>query len=147
VDDFDALIDDAGGEPGMTYGTNSLEKLFFGSGGGSGGHDEDNVSPDFLAATSGSGGRGGGLVFIAVNSLILGGSISARGQDGHDAIADNHRDDGGGGGAGSGGSVLVFMVNSNAIEANAAVDGGEKGLGGRTSIIIHQDEEQAAMDA
>jgi hypothetical protein len=81
---------------GQSYGTASLERLYLGSGGGSGGTDDH--SPD-----SGTGGRGGGIVLFFANHLQVAGLISARGGGG--GRGEDTTDSGNGGG-GSGGTIL-----------------------------------------
>jgi uncharacterized repeat protein (TIGR01451 family) len=121
---------DFGGYPGLTYGTNTLSKLFMGSGGGSGGHDKDNFLANPGATISGKGGNGGGILLIAAGALTLDGILSARGDAGTDAAGIGNADEVGGGGGGSGGSILLFVGSYSNVATST--EGGEGGRGGRT---------------
>ena len=82
----------AGGDPGNTYGINSLATLFLGSGGGGG------------ADTYGqNGGNGGGAVVIYTRTLTNNGTIRCDGAQGTGSSSSGWD----GGGSGSGGSVLI----------------------------------------
>jgi hypothetical protein len=78
---------------GKTYG-------FAGGQGGSSGANDTGA-----AATSGAGGGGGGNVWIAANTIINNGRISANGGNGGNATGTGAA---GGGGGGSGGTVIVI---------------------------------------
>lgn len=103
-----------GGGGGGTYGYANLDRLFYGSGGGGGG--------GYTASTPGSGGKGGGIIFLAVDTLSIGGAISANGANGTNASNIS-----GGGGGGSGGSVKIvgdsLTLGSSIVTATGGVGG------------------------
>jgi hypothetical protein len=109
-----------GGGGGGTYGVGILDNIYFGSGGGSGGP----YSPPY-----GTGGSGGGIVFISARNIEVnsGGIIEINGGDGETAPAGNNS---GGGGGGAGGSLFINtynLSNSGSLEVNGGM-GGEDGL-------------------
>jgi hypothetical protein len=120
-----------------TYGDAVLTKLFFGSGGGSGGND--NTLSD--NPQGGLGGSGGGILVIKASSLTVNGTTSARGTAGQgDATAGCFGgstttcwDYSGAGGGGSGGSMYLsagtVSMGASAVTAVA----GAGGLGGSTN--------------
>lgn len=89
--------DDPSENGGAVYGSASLERILLGSGGGAGATDDHSE-------TSGSGGRGGGIILIYSGQLSLAGLMTARGGDGTGGSDPN---DSGNGGGGSGGTVLI----------------------------------------
>lgn len=103
-----------GGGGGGTYGTADLARLFFGSGGGSGGR-HDGYAP-------GLGGNGGGLLRISANSLINSGVIESKGGNG----GYGNYPCGAGGGA-SGGSIYLQAIDMNL--GNTVVASGGSGAG------------------
>lgn len=109
-----------GGHP-LTY---SPDRLFFGGGGGSGcGND----------TYGGTGGRGGGLVFLHVYGDISGtGSIEANGEKGENAEGPSpgnfgRTGDDGAGGGGGGGSVYIQNINPIPASIMINAEGGEGG--------------------
>jgi hypothetical protein len=86
------------GIPGVPVGANDLGDLFLGGGGGGGG-----VGPE-EGTVSGTGGSGGGIIFISAAHLnVSGGLLHANGGAGYDPTS---KADGGGGG-GSGGAIIL----------------------------------------
>jgi len=111
-----------GGVGGAVYGDAALAKIFFGSGGGSGGYTTDS--------TLGRGGDGGGIVIIFANQITITSSIDASGNDGTVEFGDY----GGGGGAAAG---AIYLSHAQAIVgfANVKVAGGAGGLAnGRSEV-------------
>ena len=78
------------GQPGSTYGTNTLTTMYLGSGGGGG------------SESGGPGAAGGGIVTLLCRTLTNSGSITSGGLQGGPGT---NAPDGGGGG--SGGSVYI----------------------------------------
>ena len=95
-----------GGGGGGTYGTADLSKLFMGTGGGGGSAAS--------GMTSGTGGTGGGITYIAANSITVSGSLSSNGSAGGGGSGATR----GGGGGGSGGSVYLA---ANTINTGASL--------------------------
>jgi len=89
-----------GGGGGGTYGTADLARLFFGSGGGAGGK-HDGYVPGF-------GGNGGGVLFIASQTLNNSGIVESKGGNGGNGSYPN-----GPGGGASGGSILLRALDMN----------------------------------
>lgn len=111
-----------GGQPGLTYGSTDLSKIFPGSGGGGGGKGKDGYG-----ATAGSGG---GIIIAYVNNLVVTGAINVNGDD----AASDASEHGGGGGGGSGGSLyLVFDTGMLGSDLVTAI-GGNGGNGSSASI-------------
>jgi hypothetical protein len=127
-----------GGAALNTYGysgTSAQNKIFMGSGGGSG-HDNDGYGM--------SGGHGGGIVYIAANSIIANAAtaadnkIMANGEIGYRFITaangwyDYSWSDGAGGG-GAGGTVILnantFSGSNLAVEANGGKGSNSEGVG------------------
>ena len=110
---------DVFGDAGLAYGNEN--KLFLGSGGGSGYGD---IS---INRTGGGGGSGGGIIFIATKQLTNNGLLTANGDDGEIGLS--------GGGGGSGGTVQLIIPNY--IGPLPSVEGGKGsmacGLGGTAS--------------
>lgn len=118
--DYRRVAGGIGGHP-LTY---SSDRLFFGGGGGAGcGND----------TYGGTGGRGGGIVFMHVYGNTTGnGSVLANGEKGENAEGPSpgnfgRTGDDGAGGGGGGGSVYIKNMNPipNTITINA--EGGEGG--------------------
>ena len=130
-------VTETGGTGGGTYGSADLSKIYFGSGGGEGGHR--------LTGSAGRGGDGGGIIYICANSISLGASssINARGENGTAGSGSNAS----GGGAGSGGSVFLkgktVSIGTNKIDASGGTGGGAGtigtagGAGGAGRIAIY----------
>jgi len=129
-------IDGLGGLP---YGAADTMDIEMGSAGGASGW------ADYIP-NGGSGGNGGGAIWIEANSINNAGAISANGDEGEIAYNDST-----GGGAG-GGILLVAgtMVNSGSLKANGGGggttkcitpgvcgqdDGGGGGSGGRIKLF------------
>lgn len=102
-----------GGQPGNSYGTSDLSKLYFGSGGGGGGKGKDGYGD--------SGGNGGGIIFIKSNKLINNGTITAAGG----TAPRNGKENAGGGGGGAGGSVLLESQNLTTVANGININGKE----------------------
>jgi hypothetical protein len=82
---------------GDTYGTSDLAHWYLGSGGGSGATDDHSN-------TSGTGGRGGGILAIFAQSYVIDGALRSAGTNG--LIPADYTDSGNGGG-GAGGTLLL----------------------------------------
>jgi MYXO-CTERM domain-containing protein len=140
---FENYTHSGAGAGGSAYGDDSLARVFFGSGGGSGALDHDG-SP---TGESGAGGAGGGIVYVRADSFAFTGSVSADGEDGGAAWGNGGNETGGGGG-GSGGSLYLdvphvlmdpnwgahgaLSVNGGAVGADCTgfeMDGGQGGRG------------------
>jgi hypothetical protein len=110
------------GEGGLSYGTNDLSRVYFGSGSGAGGGScSDGHTPQ-------PGKIGGGIVMLFANTITVqsGGSISSRGGDGDQ---NSNRAAAGGG---AGGSILIKAKTSFVNSGNLFVNGGIGGLGTAT---------------
>ncbi len=95
---------------GGTYGAPDLsDRLYFGSGGGAGATDE-------VEGSSGSGGRGGGILLVWAGRATIDGRASASGATG---LAAAGLYDPGNGGGGSGGSVLL---RAGALEGSGSLN-------------------------
>lgn len=115
------------GGGGGTYGTETLTSLFLGSGGGGGGgHDNDAVT----GYAGRDGGDGGGIVYIAADTITVVGSVSGNGENGVAANAD-----GGASGGGSGGSIYLATDPDNLTLGSSLVTttGGSTGAAGVTT--------------
>ncbi|MFC1653586.1 hypothetical protein ACFL1M_01950 [Patescibacteria group bacterium] len=123
----------APGGGGGTYGDVNLEDLFMGSGGGGGGSYTDY--------RSGDGGDGGGVVFIAADTITVSGSISADGNNGGGST----RPAGGGGAGGSVklmGSTLTLgssLVTAENGAGGTSGNGDHGGAGGDGRVAIFYD--------
>ncbi|MBI5359086.1 MAG: DUF2341 domain-containing protein [Planctomycetes bacterium] len=98
------------GGAGLTYGTNYLSGIFFGSGGGEG-SNYYYFGGQFQPSGYGSGGNGGGIIYIAAPTVANTGSITAKGNDGQNGYLRAQTVDdiaGGGGGGGAGGSICLL---------------------------------------
>ncbi|MFQ5716316.1 MAG: hypothetical protein ACE5GQ_04380, partial [Nitrospinales bacterium] len=105
------------GKGGVAYGIPDLSSgLFFGSGGGGGPHDN----------TVATGGIGGGIIYIATNSLTTAGTISV---DGADSTVASPGGSGGGGGAGA------LFLQSNIFTPSAATSSSVKGVGSANTPV------------
>ncbi|MEP7103309.1 MAG: PA14 domain-containing protein [Candidatus Dojkabacteria bacterium] len=109
------------GGPGKTYGTNEVEKLYFGGGGGSGGAGQDGTD-------SGAGGNGGGAILIDANVLNITGQITSVGGNGASAQGGGYNL-AGGGGAGAGGTIVLKTKSANIETNKLLVNGGNGGPG------------------
>lgn len=105
-------------------------RLYLGGGGGSG---ETNNATDNPTIAQGSGGNGGGLVFIRARSISGSGTINANGQDGEPG----GRDAGGGGGAGG---TVVVVTDSTSVPGLVVNTNG--GVGGNTGLPLTGGETQ-----
>ena len=108
------------GQPGSIVGFADLSKLVFGGAGGEGGADEDGAYP-------GTGGNGGGIIFISAGSIANSGSILSKGIDGNDGTNGSPGSGCGtrGGGGGAGGSI--FISSSISGSGTIVAIGGEGG--------------------
>lgn len=120
-----------GGGGGGTYGNTSIDNLYLGSGGGGGGGAYD---------VGGTGGKGGGIIYISANSINVTGTISANGGSGGSVSY------GGGGGGGAGGSIKIFantltigtnLISASAGSAGTSTNGSAGGSGGDGRIYIN----------
>ncbi|MDP3014516.1 MAG: hypothetical protein Q8M92_09755, partial [Candidatus Subteraquimicrobiales bacterium] len=109
------------GAGGNSYGSSDLSKLYFGSGGGAGSHDIDAND-----GSGGAGGRAGGIIYISANTLSISGSLTARGNNGANAVTGTGNETAGGGG-GSGGSIKLvgntLTLGTNLITATGGTGG------------------------
>ena len=111
------------GQGGSVYGDADITKLHFGSGGGSGGTDEDHTG------RGGHGGAGGGALLVEAGAVDIAGALRANGAQGGNATSS----DNGGGGGGAGGS-LVLRARTGQLQASGVLQAsggsGGNGLGG-----------------
>ncbi|MFS8130858.1 MAG: beta strand repeat-containing protein [Candidatus Dojkabacteria bacterium] len=114
------------GSAGNTYGTNTLDKLFLGSGGGGGGAVNFGSGSGTFG---GNGGNGGGIVMINSANIGIGGTIGSNGSNGINGNS-NGGYGGSGGGAGSGGSIFISSSSLDLGSSNVIANGGSKGIGG-----------------
>ncbi len=105
-------------------------RLFLGGGGGAG---ENNNADDNPTIAQGSGGNGGGLVFIRARNITGIGTINSNGQTGQPGGRDA------GGGGGSGGTVVV-VTDSTTIPGLIVNTAG--GAGGNTGLPLYGNETQ-----
>ena len=99
------------------YGDDISADLLGGSGGGIGGF----IPRDIVMSATGIGGAGGGAIeFIAVNDIVINGSISVLGQDGTDGSF--------GGGGGSGGTIILAAGSVVYLGGAMNVTGGKAGM-------------------
>ena len=124
-----------GGGGGGTYGDNDngLTNLYFGSGGGSGGSGEGMIGE--------AGGAGGGILYIAANSITVSGTLSAKGDNGTEYVGGGYNY-GGGGGGGAGGSIKLLGNSINVGSSNTTSIGGSTatenvGNGGLGKIAVY----------
>jgi len=112
-----------GGGGGGTYGDSSLVDLFFGVGGASGGANPDTDDPD-------SGGDGGGIVYIAANTITVSGTLNSTGNGG----GTDGTGTGGGGGGGAGGSIKLIgntlTLGSSLVTAAGGTGSAQSTTGG-----------------
>ena len=88
-----------------------LITAYRGAGGGAGGD------------TNPTGGKGGGVIYIECNELVLTGTLTADGANGADGVGGN---DGGGGGGGAG----IIIIRAKIITTNAGIVTVAGGAGG-----------------
>lgn len=111
-----------GGGGGGTYGDVNLGRLFFGAGGGGGGKGE-------YYGTPGAGGNGGGVIYIAANTITVTGVISSNGANGVNGTGAKY-DNSGGGGGGAGGSIKLVGNILNVGVGKTTANGGLGGAAG-----------------
>jgi hypothetical protein len=110
------------GGGGGSYGDPTLGTLLMGSGGGAGG--------SYNVSVGGTGGIGGGIVYIAGNSITVSGSLSSNGNNGNSlTVSCAANQYAGGGGAGAGGSVKLIGNIINFGTNKTTASGGSGGLG------------------
>ncbi|MBI5906553.1 hypothetical protein HY857_00680 [Candidatus Saccharibacteria bacterium] len=104
-----------GGAAGALYGEASLQKIYYGSGGG-------NSSEGGPANPGRPGGAGGGMIMISGRTINFSGSIQSNGEDSIAAPRGRLS------GAGSGGSILIegetVTLNTVAASGGGGVNGG-----------------------
>lgn len=105
-------------------------RLFLGGGGGAG---ETNNAGDNPTVPQGSGGHGGGLIFVRARTVTGNGLFSANGGTGQPA----GRDAAGGGGAG--GTVVLVTESTSVPGLQVSVNGG---AGGNTGLPLRGNETQ-----
>ena len=114
----------AGGGGGGTYGSATLSKLYFGSGGGAGACAK-------YGGSSRAGGKGGGIIYIMAQSIAVNGYIKSMGQKGanhSDWYANSHTENfSGGGGGGAGGSIKIVANSASLNSSHVLATGGNKG--------------------
>ncbi len=128
------------GRGGNVVGSANLNSIHLGGGGG-------GSACGWEWCGSGSGGTGGGIVYIAAKSLVVTGSILARGSNGQNGDPSGWAGPGSGGG-GAGGSIKIVAsdatVSTDRINARYGFggyvwDGGtasENGRGGTGRIAV-----------
>jgi len=114
------------GGGGGTYGDADLTDLFFGSSGGAGG-DGDSYPEGCMEG--GHGGDGGGIIFIAADSITVNGFLSSNGNNGAVGESDGVNRAGGGGGGGAGGSMKLISNTINLGTSKVTATGGAGGNG------------------
>jgi hypothetical protein len=124
-----------GGKPGVAYGKADLTSLFPGSGGGAGAGGYSGPG------TGTSGGRGGGIVYLAAQTLDVQGAIRSNGQKGGENANCGFVHGSGSGGGGSGGSVYLrghavtlAVGKVAAMGAAGGCNGGGAGGDGRIRV-------------
>ncbi|MCF8371497.1 MAG: choice-of-anchor D domain-containing protein [Bacteroidales bacterium] len=115
-------ISGEGSSGGVCYGTNTLERLYLGSGGGSG----NAGTNDNCGSGGGFGGDGGGILVVKAANVVVDGIITASGGDGTNPpyTSCTCDDDNGGGGGGSGGSLMLSansLVNNNLVRFSGGI--------------------------
>jgi len=121
----------AGGQGGITYGNaTNITTADIGSGGACGMSGSATTAGYF---EGGFGGNGGGAIFLDAPLIIVQGTVSANGEEGHYSRDDDLAMDsaGGGGGGGSGGTVLLKGGNIT-ISGNLSARGGNGADGARS---------------
>ncbi|MGY8866868.1 MAG: Ig-like domain-containing protein, partial [Methylophagaceae bacterium] len=113
------------GQPGSVVGLADLSKLVFGGAGGEGGADEDGAYP-------GTGGNGGGIIFVSAPSIANPGTILSKGIDGNDGTNGSPGSGCGtrGGGGGAGGSIFISSSISGSGTIVAIGGDGGRSVGG-----------------
>lgn len=104
------------GGGGGSYGDSDLTRLFFGSAGGGG-------APFTTGVTSGTGGDGGGIVYVAANSITVSGTLQSNGGGGGSITCSGTNYVGPGGG-GAGGSVKLIGNTVNVGSSVTTTTGG-----------------------
>jgi|GEM_PF-2182553 len=113
--------EDVVGTGGSTYGSDSDETIYLGSGGGAGGDSCYSGSTSY----GGKGGDGGGAILLDASTINIAGTITMRGENGEDGYLGD-ADGVGGGGGGSGGTILI-KGSSVTISGELNVSGGNGG--------------------
>lgn len=102
----------SGSGSGSTYGESTLSKMFLGSAGGGG--TRGNGSGQI----EGSGGNGGGIIYIISETMKNYGTISSKGHNGYVSW------DGADGGPGTGGSIVIKASNLYNYSSTVTAIGG-----------------------
>lgn len=120
-----------GGRGGYPLSDDPSAQLFLGGGGGAG----DRISAAPVASAEGSGGRGGGLVYVLADLIDGDGLIAARGEAG---MATESGAIGGAGGGGGGGTIVL---NSLSLGGSLQIiaDGGNGGSQQRVGMAPFND--------
>lgn len=85
----------------------------------------DGNSYSFGGGYDGIGGNGGAGIKLSSPTIIISGTINARGSNGIEGYAGNSGSNGaGGGGGGSGGTILIEGINVNVSSSTLRVSGG-----------------------
>ncbi|MDZ4217082.1 MAG: LamG-like jellyroll fold domain-containing protein, partial [Candidatus Gracilibacteria bacterium] len=109
---------------GGVLGESSLStKLLFGGAGGSSGTHSSN--PRYGA----TGGRGGGILYITGDRVVVSGSVSSGGSQGADNTWNSTGGQQGGGGGGGAGGSLAVLANMIMPSGTVSVSGGRGGYG------------------
>ncbi|MCL4363703.1 site-specific integrase [Patescibacteria group bacterium] len=125
------------GAAGPAYpsgGNNSLTKLYMGSAGGGGdiGYDGTNWNQ-----SGGTGGRGGGIIYVAASTLTVSGTVQSNGANGGAGSAGSSTAiPSGGGGGGAGGSVKIVGGTLTLGASKVTASGG---TGGQNSACSRGD--------
>ena len=126
-----------GGGGSARYGNSELSILTMGGGGGGGGEGQQTAGPYYSGK---AGANGGGIVYIAGNTINIDGSITTNGNTAPSKSAGSS--DGGGGG-GAGGSVKLqgnsVYMGTNIVTASgggSSVSGSTNGVGGQGRIAV-----------
>lgn len=120
-----------GGRGGYPVDNNAATQLFLGGGGGAG----DRISSGAISGSEGSGGPGGGVVYVLSDRIDGSGTIAARGGPGS---ATQTGGIGGAGGGGAGGSIVLNAL-SVAGGLQVLADGGDGGSQQRSGTNAFND--------
>ncbi len=126
-----------GGGGAARYGNPELSILTMGGGGGGGGEGQQTAGPYYSGK---AGANGGGIVYIAANTINIDGSITTNGNT---APSKNSGSSEGGGGGGAGGSVKLqgnsVYLGTNIVTASggqSSLSGDPDGVGGQGRIAV-----------
>jgi hypothetical protein len=117
------------GAGGSYYGNLSDITSFMGSGGGGGGTAWNSDWGSCCYKMGGSGGRGGGVIYLGSDVIKINGTLRVNGVSGSAGQGGSSHGAGGGGG-GAGGTILLNGMIINISNAIFSANGGDGGNGG-----------------